>query len=233
MFDLAKRMKNNYEDRQRFYLIRRMPVIIRVAGRAFHNFTSRCEKPFDGDFIFTMKEAAEFTANEIQCCKMAFVQSDEVSFLLTDYDNLQTESWFDSNIAKICSISASIMTAAFNSWYWGDHKPDMDECGIFDSRAFNIPREEVSNYFLWRAKDWQRNSVLMYAQSFFSHTQMQNKKQADLHEMLHNIGKNWTTDLPDYIRNGWWYVNKKWRADILPNFISINEIVEQFVIDKK
>jgi tRNA(His) 5'-end guanylyltransferase len=44
MYDLANRMKRNYENRQRFYLTRRTPVIIRVDGKAFHSVTRHMEK---------------------------------------------------------------------------------------------------------------------------------------------------------------------------------------------
>ena len=33
---LGDRMKNNYENITRYYLTRRMPVIIRIDGKAFH-----------------------------------------------------------------------------------------------------------------------------------------------------------------------------------------------------
>lgn len=230
MLDLAKRMKQNYEGRQRFYLVRRMPVIIRVDGKAFHTLTRNCQKPFDEKFINAMQGAAQHTADEIQGCKLAFVQSDEASFLLTDYDGLQTEAWFDYNLCKIVSVAAGTMTGWFNLLFV-DHADITPP--VFDARAFNVPREEVANYFLWRAKDWHRNSVLMYAQSFFSHSQMQGKSIADLHEMLHGVGCNWTTDLLAHLRNGWWYCDGHWRSDVLPTYASINEIIKSCVTDEE
>ena len=225
MNDLAKRMKANYEHRQRVYLTRRTPVIIRLDGRAFHTLTRKMTKPFDEHFIHCMLTAAEAVANDVQGFKLAFVQSDEVSFLLTDYDSLQTEAWFDYNLCKMVSIAAAEMSIFFTKTLtlpFGDT--------VFDGRAFNIPREEVSNYFVWRAKDWYRNSIQMYAQSFFSQKQLQNKSTADLHELLHDIGKNWTTDLNEHLRNGWWYVSGQWRSDILPIYDSVNSVVETLII---
>lgn len=35
---LGDRMKNNYENISRYYLTHRLPVIIRVDGKNFHNF---------------------------------------------------------------------------------------------------------------------------------------------------------------------------------------------------
>jgi tRNA(His) 5'-end guanylyltransferase len=42
---IRNRMKDNYEDRQRFYLIRRTPVILHLDGKAFHTFTKELEEP--------------------------------------------------------------------------------------------------------------------------------------------------------------------------------------------
>ncbi len=109
---------------------------------------------------------------------------------------------------------------------------------FFDSRAFNVPREEVTNYFLWRAKDWVRNSIQMYARSIFSHNDLLNKSCTDIHEMLYGKGKNWTTDLTNRQKNGTFiYRNKDGKIDvtsnILPTYESINSIVEGLVyIDK-
>ena len=45
------------------------------------------------------------------------------------------------------------------------------EIAVFDSRVFNIPKEEVCNYFIWRQMDWTRNSVEMLARAHFSHSE--------------------------------------------------------------
>ena len=224
MKDLAKRMN------QRVYLTRRMPVIIRVDGRAFHTVTRFMVKPFDKDFIANMKRATLNVARDIQGCKLAYMQSDEASFLLTDYDSLQTEGWFNYNLCKMVSIAAAGMSVIFSEFL---PVKRIDKPIVFDARAFNIPREEVANYFVWRAKDWSRNSIQMYAQSFFSHKQLQNKSTADLHELLHGIGKNWITDLDEHLRNGWWYVNEAWRSDILPTYDSVNSVVETLIAEKE
>ena len=111
---LGDRMKSFYEDRSRVYLTRRTPVIVRVDGRAFHTLTKTADKPFDSHLIGVMTRAAIKTANDMQGFKLGYVQSDEASFLLLDTDTLTTEAWFDLNLQKIVSISASLMTAYFN-----------------------------------------------------------------------------------------------------------------------
>ena len=45
--DLGLRMKHYYENIPQNRLVRRMPVIIRLDGRAFHTFTKGLRKPFD------------------------------------------------------------------------------------------------------------------------------------------------------------------------------------------
>lgn len=228
MHDLAKRMKENYENRQRVYLTRRTPVIIRLDGRAFHTLTKKMAKPFDETFIQTMRDSVNNMIENIQGCKFAFVQSDEVSLLLTDYDSLQTEAWFDYNLCKMVSIAAAEMSVSFNCLkQWSD----IHNLAVFDGRAFNVPREEVANYFLWRAMDWHRNSIQMYVQSFFSHKQLQNKSTQQLHELLHTKGKNWT-NLSEHLRNGWWFVEGAWRSDILPTFGSVNAFVEKLIVER-
>ena len=196
---LGDRIKKNYEHRQRRYLTRRTPVIVRVDGKAFHTFTRGFDKPFDLKLIDAMVFGALQVFGEAQGCKLAYVQSDEVSFVLTDYDNLQTDGWFNYNQSKIESITASCMTMEFNR---AMRLCDRPGTAMFDARAFNIPEAEVANYFLWRAQDWHRNSITMYAQSFFSHRELQGKSCADMHDMLHDISKNWTTDLYDCAKNG-------------------------------
>jgi len=138
MKSLGDRMKENYEIRARHYLTRRTPVIVRVDGRAFHTLTKRFAKPFDQKFIDAMTRAASDLFMEMQGCKMAYIQSDEASFVLTDYDRHATESWFDYRQSKIESLSASLMSVFFN-----EHMCDMGAgllTAAFDSRAFNIPR---------------------------------------------------------------------------------------------
>ncbi len=186
---LGDRMKNNYENRNRIYLNRRTPVIIRLDGRAFHTLTKHLEKPYDKDFIEVMQKTAEFLVNEVQGCSFAYVQSDEISLLLTDFDKFDTQAWFDYNVQKIISISASLATAKFNELWCKNEKlykitKNSNPCAVFDARCFNIPEDEVKNYFIWRQQDWVRNSILMLAQAHFSNKFMHGKKCFELDALL-------------------------------------------------
>ena len=223
MTAIGDRMKSNYEDRARLMLTRRMPVITRVDGRAFHTFTRGFERPFDKRIIMAMEKAARSVCEDAQGCKAAYIQSDEASFLFTDYDTITTEAWFDYNKAKVETITASIMTAAFNVAI------ESSRSAHFDARAFNVPREDVANYFLWRMMDWERNSVSMYCGAHFSHKQMHGKGKADQHEMLHSIGRNWATDLSPAERNGRWLIRGEsgfdTTCDITPSWLEVNDLI--------
>jgi len=183
---LGDRIKNNYENRNRYYLTRRVPVIMRLDGKAFHTVTKHCAKPFDSVLSLCMLNTAKALLKEVQGAKCAYKQSDEISILIADFDKLTTEAWFDYNIQKMTSVSAGIASATFSM----DFMHEEDKIAVFDSRVFNIPKEEVCNYFIWRQQDWIRNSVQMLARCHFSHKELHKKSNSDLHEMLHTKGVN-------------------------------------------
>lgn len=197
---LGDRMKG-YESVYKHKAVRRVPLMVRVDGKAFHTLTKKATKPFDHRIMDSMLHATVQTAKKIQGFKVAYVQSDEATFLITDYDTIETDAWFGYDQQKIVSIVASYMSVFFDEAL--RHTDfDFEEPAVFDARAFTVPKEDVVNCFLWRAKDWKRNSLQMYAQSFFSHKQLHGKNQAAMHEMLHDINKNWTTDLKPSEKNG-------------------------------
>jgi tRNA(His) 5'-end guanylyltransferase len=180
------RMKEQYEDRYRFLLPRRSYTIIRVDGRAFHTWTRGMERPYSCPLMDAMDVTALALCREISGARLGYVQSDEISVLLTDFDLIETQAWFDNNLQKLCSISASVATAAFNS-YWPNKRP-----AHFDSRVFQIPDPvEVENYFVARQKDAVRNSVAMLAQHYCSHKELHGVSNEKMHDKIHEHGDNW------------------------------------------
>ena len=78
----------------------------------------------------------------------------------------------------------------------------IEKGAMFDARAFNIPKEEVTNLLYWRQVDAARNSVQMAARAYFSHSECYNKNQSQLQEMLfQKYGINWN-DYPIYLKRG-------------------------------
>jgi tRNA(His) guanylyltransferase len=192
--ELGERMKDQYESRSRTFLPRRTHTIIRLDGKAFHTYTKGFERPYDLNLMRIMDQTAEKLCKEIQGAKMAYVQSDEISVLLTDFDTIHTDAWFDGNVQKITSVSASIATAAFNNGMYLDEAilANMDKVAYFDSRVFTVADlQEVVNYFIWRQQDATRNSIQMAAQSVYSQRELNGKGINELQELLFQKGINW------------------------------------------
>ena len=222
---LGTRMKEYYENRTRIFLPRRTYTIIRVDGKAFHSYTKGLKRPFDMDLTEDIDKTAIYMCNNIQGAKFAFVQSDEISILMTDFDNIKTDAWFDGNIQKISSISASLATAKFNqlrflrnaeiSGYEYEEWIDISNCKLahFDSRVFMIPEKtEVQNYFIWRQQDTVRNSISSVAQSLFSHKELKNKNTDEMQDMCFSKGVNWN-DFPTKLKRGRLIVKEYYERD--------------------
>lgn len=214
---LSDRMKC-YENVTRNYLTRRAPAIIRVDGKAFHSFTRGFKKPFDGIFVKSMQETMKYLCENIQGCVLGYTQSDEITLVIIDYEKIESCAWFDNNIQKMASISASMATLAFNKYfsanvykYIEDYKKEhqlifieednkyyntlidaIKKGAMFDSRVFTLPKEEVVNCVIWRQQDATRNSINSVGQANFSHKQLQNKSCNDVQDMLMSEkGINW------------------------------------------
>ena len=213
--DLGTRMKTFYENIPKTRLMRRVPVAIRLDGKAFHTFTRGFQKPFDFVLMNTMQETMRYLCENIQGCVLGYTQSDEITLILVDYKKLNSAAWFDYEVQKMCSIAASMATMAFNRFFmyeyeefnrWVNEGNPTDEdrrlndiyydamCkgAMFDARCFNIPKEEVTNLIYWRQLDATRNSIQMVGQAYFSHNELQDKTCNMIQDMLMTkYGINW------------------------------------------
>jgi tRNA(His) guanylyltransferase len=193
--DLGRRMKRDYEDALRLFLPRRSYVVVRIDGRAFHKFTEDLGRPYCRALADALDEAALFLCKEMIGCRFAYGQSDEYSFLLTDFEREDSALWFDGNVQKIVSVSASLFTAAFQRAFASR------KIAAFDSRLMLISRrDEVARYFLWRQLDASANSLNMLASAHYGHDELLGKSMTEKHEMLHAKSVNWGTQTPDFKR---------------------------------
>lgn len=231
---LGDRMKT-YEYVSRYYLTRRLPVIVRCDGRAFHTFTRGLKKPFDEIFVKTMQDTMQYLCENVQGCVLGYTQSDEITLVLVDYQDRDSCAWFDDNIQKIVSVSASMATMAFNnnfSWNWEEenrwaYRPDGTQNdrdyantlyqklgkATFDSRVFNLPKEEVINCLIWRQQDATRNSIQSVGQANFSHKELHGKNCSDIQDMLMlEKGINWN-DYPTTLKRGSCCIKKPFKIN--------------------
>lgn len=208
--NLSIRMKN-YEFNSKYFLMKRTPIAIRIDGKNFHNFTKGMDSPFDEILIETMQQTMAYLCKNIQGCVLGYCQSDEITLILIDYKNLDTSPWFNNKIQKISSISASMATLEFNRvfakkvsfWnhqniyykdndYINDKQKELYNSyiralakgALFDSRCFNIPKEEVTNLIYWRQRDAIRNSIQSLGLKYFSNKQILNKNSGEIKSML-------------------------------------------------
>lgn len=152
--DLGMRMKD-YEMRNRYFLQKRIPVAIRVDMRAGHTFTKGFERPFDKVFMKSMQETAKYMCENMGNAKFAYVQSDEITIILVDYDTLKTDCWFNYRTDKLCSISASMATMAFNRFFaqevdkWGVETFGWEwyKGGTNDPEVANSPEYKLSEIY--------------------------------------------------------------------------------------
>ena len=220
--ELGTRMKTFYEEVPKTRLVRRMPVAIRIDGKAFHTFTRGFQKPFDEILVKSMQDTMKYLCENIQGCVLGYTQSDEITLILVDYQNLNSCAWFDYEVQKVCSIASSMATMAFNKFFTKNvnyfemtHEHDdtineycttlvnaAEKGAMFDARCFNIPKEEVCNLIYWRQLDATRNSIQMVGQANFSHKELQKKSCNMIQEMLFaEKGINWN-DYPTYLKRG-------------------------------
>lgn len=209
---LGDRMKR-YEQASQVILPHRLPLIIRVDGKAFSKYTKQLDKPFDRNFISVMQDVATELCREIQGAQIAFTQSDEVSVLVHGYKKFESEPWFANQVQKITSVAAAVAAATFTAKSWrmwaklavheNDPRPGLDdiEPAYFDARVFVLPETDVNNYFMWRQRDGIRNSIQMFAGHYFSHKELHKKSTGEMIEMCKSKGADWHA-LPSSQRQG-------------------------------
>ena len=219
MASLGDRMKQ-YEVVSKSRLIRRMPVIIRLDGCHFHTFTKGFVKPCDEVLMASMIRTMKFLSQNIQGCVFGYTQSDEISLILVDYKKLTSSAWYDNEVQKICSVASSLCTLTFNNIFreevhkriplhftdgktpFNAYSKSLEMGATFDCRAFNIPKEDVCNYIIWRQQDATRNSIQSLAQSLFSHKELHGLSCDKLQDKLFKEhGVNWN-DLEIYKKRG-------------------------------
>lgn len=206
-FDRFKRYEASYD----FRLPPRTYTIVRLDGRGFSKFTKDMRKPFDNTFSDSMDFAA------IKLCekfnpKFAYTQSDEISLLFTDFENIEAEQIFDGKVQKLCSLTAGLASVKFNQYLMSKNllngrlmlfEEDIlnFNTGEFDARVFIIPDfREVSNYFVHRQQDCTRNSISMAADEVCGKGATKGKCGADKQEMMFQKGVNWNDYKTKYKR---------------------------------
>lgn len=237
---------NTLEDKCKYYqsvsdhvLMPNSYVLVHCDGRAFSSLIKkRFKRPFDDDFIFMMNETAKYLCENIGGCKMAYVQSDEISLVLTDFDTETTDSFFGYRMCKLISTIAAMATAKFNRLWTQSilHFPCSDSdknlifnelpLATFDCKVWNVPNYyDAVAWFIFRQNDCIKNSVSQTAQSLFSHKELEGvDTQGRIDKMLCEKGINW-----EDFDNGVKYGRFIYKVKVMTKIPQLQQEVERYM----
>lgn len=157
---LGDRQKN-YEFAYNYKIIRRVPVIIRIDGRSFSKVTRKLLGPYCPKMMELMSITMLETIKQMDGAVFGYQQSDEITFVLKNDQELGTEPWFDNRIQKMASITAATATYIFNETFASmEDPPNLIGQSIFDARVFAVPDySEAVNNLIFRQQDCMKNAL--------------------------------------------------------------------------
>lgn len=231
-FKSLKEKGEYYRSLSDYKLIPNSYVIIMLDGRSFsQKIKNKFTKPFDTNFIDMMNKTTEYLCQNIQGAMFGYCQSDEIHIVLADHmskyrieDNEGDEKvysngaehgtpFFSYRLCKILSVAASMATSKFNNlmtqYYIKKigtaNYDDVAEFPLyeFDCKAWNIPNlNDTYAWLLYRQFDCIRNSKQQFAQTYFSHSQLEGKSADEQIKLVkEEKGHDWN-DLANDVKYG-------------------------------
>ena len=204
-----------------------LPILARLDGRSFHNFTKGLERPYDAHLSHCMKQTA-VRLLELTHCDIAYTQSDEITLVWkNEYEaGKECKAFFNGKVQKMVSILAATATGEFRDLVANWLPEKAQERPMFDCRVWQVPNLEVAaENLLWREMDATKNSITMAASAYYSHAELQGKHSGEKHEMLFQKGINWN-DYPNFFKKGVYLAKRKVQKDLEPEVLA--KIPEQF-----
>ena len=206
---LKERMKSLQATRD-YKLDKDSYILCHLDGRAFSKMIKkRFNLPFDDEFMHMMDETAAYVCENVQGAKLAYVQSDEITVVITSFkyegdELLNSSPFFDYRLCKFQSIIASLATAKFNQLYTlrmlstdsdKEVKQQITEMPLiqFDCKCWDV--SEYVDMFAWfkfRQNDCIRKSKQQFAQAYCSHKDLLNKNSDE--QVIYcklKTGKDW------------------------------------------
>jgi tRNA(His) 5'-end guanylyltransferase len=195
--DWCKWLEKNFSNE---VMIPTLPVIIRLDGNNFHNWTKGLEKPFDKKLTELMTETTKFLVQETNAV-VGYTQSDEITLVLYS-NNRKSAIYNDGKKQKILSKLTAKCVNFFNEKR-KELLPTHDKVAVFDCRIYQTPTlHDACVQLLWRENDATRNSILMLADSLFGYAKCFKLKTNELQDkMMLEKGVNWN-DLEAKLKRG-------------------------------
>ena len=188
-------------------MIPTLPVIIRLDGNNFHNWTKGLNRPFDEGLVNLMQETTKFLVKETNAL-VGYVQSDEISLILYSSDK-KSSIYNDGKKQKILSKLTGKCVSHFNEMR-PRYLPGHEKIANFDCRIYQTPTlKDAVNQILWREIDASKNSVQMLGHFHFSHNELNNLNTDQIQDKLfREKGVNWN-DLEPKFKRGTYVMRKK------------------------
>lgn len=195
--DWCKWLEKNFSNEQ---MIPTLPVIVRLDGNNFHNWTKGLERPFDTKLTQLMVETTKFLVQETNAV-IGYTQSDEITLILYSSDR-KSAIYNEGKKQKILSKLSAKCVNFFNEKR-KEILPNHDKVAIFDCRIYQTPNlHDACVQLLWRENDATKNSISMLAQSLFSQQQLKNLNGNQLQDkMMVEKTVNWN-DLETKLKRG-------------------------------
>lgn len=199
-------------DRQKWFenlanpkLIRKLPVMARLDGRAFHTFTKGFKRPFDPRLTLAMQTTMS-SFMEPFGPTLGYTQSDEITLCwLPENNTFEKPFQFDGNVRKLTSLLAAHASVTFNEVLKGLPGFEGETFrALFDCRVWNVPDlETAADNFKWREMDATKNSVSMLASSLYSEKELNGKSTKQRIAMIEEKGQSWADLAPCYKRGSY------------------------------
>jgi tRNA(His) 5'-end guanylyltransferase len=173
-------------------LVPGLPVCIRLDGRAFHNVTKNCLRPFDAELREVMCRVTTALMEECNAV-IGYTQSDEITLVLKPMAHIG-DYYFGGRIQKICSMLSAVASVKFNYLVHDVEFTKLESrignrTAYFDCRAWNVPHMDFAALVLsWRQADSIKNAISMIAQTLYPHKELLNKNSDDKLEMIQKAG---------------------------------------------
>lgn len=177
-----------------------LPLLVRLDGRSFSNFTRGLARPYDKRMSRCMIETTRYLVQHTHAL-VGYTQSDEIS-LAWHHPESGSDLLFGGKFQKLTSVLAGMASARFCQLVVAHIPEKADRTPHFDCRVWQVPTlQDAADVFIWREDDATKNSVTMAARSVYSDRELFEKCTSAKHDMLHAKGINWN-DYPAFFKRG-------------------------------
>lgn len=228
-----------YSNSSKINLIPRIPVIVELNGKDFVRIFRNISKfPFDNQILNIILESTKEVLIPIREAQCFYLYGDRITVLLFDIQKDSKTIWCNYNIQKMVSYFSGKMTVILNE--------KIKEYGIenrkviFESSIFNIPKDEVINYFIMKQVEAIRFLLLALARDVASTAEVYGKSNDEIRNIISQRGIN-LDDVPEYFKYGVFgsknLENWKWeimeKSPRFTNDLSRKEVSKHIYFEKK